>query len=174
MDDNGNLVKFNRGTLYIYERNGVQYGQIISASQASEVLSYAGNVTVRAMIGGGDLALGMTENNWYYNVYQAEEWDNTIFGVFDTATLPTSRTGIGLKTEGGVNIAYLAVSTSSAVLADLRQLFDYLGCHSAIFLDGSGSSQYRYKDSNNNIVAYGGTDSPSRYIWNMVQITNTN
>jgi len=166
--------KISRGTLFIYEINGIQYSQIISAAQASDVLNYAQNATVMAIIGGGDLALGMTEHNWYWNVYKGEQWDNLKFGIIDTALVPTSRTGIGIKTEGGENIAYLAVSTSNAVLADLRQLFDYLGCHSAIFLDGSGSSQYRYKDSNNNIVAYGGTDSPSRYIWNMIQITNVN
>lgn len=166
----------SRGTLLIYEKNGIQNAQVLSASRAAQIIGYAdGNfLTAKAMIGGGDLALGMSSSDWYYNVYKEENWDNMKFGIIDTATLPTSRTGIGLKTEDGINIAYLAVSTSNAVLADLRQLFNYLGCHSAIFLDGSGSSQYRYKDVNNNIVEYGGTDSPSRYIWNMVQITNVN
>jgi hypothetical protein len=64
---------------------------------------------------------------------------------------------------------------NEASLFDLRNVLgDYLGCSMGIFLDGSGSSQYRHKDSTGQIITNGGSDSPPRHIWNMVQITNVN
>lgn len=164
---------YPRGTLYIYaDNNGVQHAQVQPFSKVSEVQNQITGATLKAIIGGGDLGIGIDDDVWYDEIYKGEEWDNVKFGIIDTALLSTRRSGIGIRTENGECIAYLAVSTTNARLVELKHLFEYIDCYAAIFLDGSGSSQYQYKDENNAIVSYGGTDNPSRYIWNMIQIIN--
>ena len=168
---NGTAAKhISRGTLFIC-KNGDEFdARVVSVAQANDVFDLVPKADIIAMIGGGELALGANDTDWYDNVYLAEDWE--LSHGFDTSDLPARRTGIGIKTENGERIAYLAVSKNAAVLADLRTLFsDELRCDSGIFLDGSGSSQYRYIDENGQVVEDGGSDYTSRYIWNMVKIT---
>lgn len=172
--------KYKRGTIYIANMGGTDYySQVVSVADTTELFNFTGSLDVVCAVGGGDLAIGMTDSSWKTNIFDKEKWEEfgAQWGPVD-GFIEARRTGVGLKTEGGEKIAYLVVSKNplGCSLYTLRHLIDGLGCHSGIFLDGSASSQMQCKDQNGNLVQDRGYKPPNttnRTIWSMFRITNT-
>lgn len=181
---------YSRGTVVISTNTSTQktLAEVISADSVATINSLypSTNISIDAMIGGGELAVGSSDTYWKNNVYDAEGWTSDIFpclGEWEKATdiytslFPSSsarRCGLGLKTINNEKYICMAVSTGNASIYHLRHLFDELGCYSGIFLDGSHSVQMRWKDSNNVIQEDISNPNSPRYIWNMVMLTNKN
>lgn len=171
---------YSRGTLVISRlENGEYFSQILSVANITQLFNITGNTDVIAAVGGGDLAIGMTDSYWKSNVFDVEQWSDfsTHWGPIQ-GFIEARRSGIGIKTEGGEKIAYLVVSKNSlgCTLYNLRHLIDGLGCHSGLFLDGSASSQLQCRTNDGVLVQDRGYKPPSetnRTIWNILRITNT-
>lgn len=156
-----------RGTLFTYSQNGQTKAGIIQCTDVANLKTQVGYLNFKTIIGGGSLALGVSEDKWLSNYYDAEGWNIA-------ATVPLhGRSGIGLKTENGEQKAFLAVSVNGfRTLTSLRNLFIDLGCTAGMFLDGSGSAQMQVY-ANGGLIQEKGTDSGAgRYIWNMVKLIN--
>lgn len=174
--DEGNLAP-NRGTIYIYEDNDgylKQRAGIMRVRNSGNIITRYPTMDIVAMIGGGSLCLQETESYWE-SILEDEGFTEQFYFPWDIV----ARTGLGYKYDSntGITTAYLVISKNTSSLSDLRNFFKTdLGCDDAIHLDGSGSSCMQYKDADNNdAITYvsDNTDIPGRYIWNMIQITNT-
>ena len=141
----------SRGTLVICTNNNTNktIAEVISKKNVSEIEEYYEGlpVTIKAIIGGGDLAMGQSDDAWE-EIFEAEDWDGLYhnwggwWAKFVDYLKPNSslrRTGIGINNEDGEWYAYLAVSLESVSLLNLKHLFEDLNCAHAIFLDGSDS-----------------------------------
>lgn len=174
----GNEVLRNAGTLVTYNDGGTVKALITQVERVEQIKEKFGNIDILTAIGGGSLHLRLSEGEWEERVYGAggefEGGKAEITPLYDTR-----RTGLGFKNINGEWYIYMVVSTeiSGASMYDLRNVFLELDCYDAIFLDGSGSSQFRIKEMNGSINVDSGT-SPTlrtgRKIWNMVRLIDSN
>lgn len=168
------------GTLVTFKEGTITKALIGRAADVAEIIKTYGNIDIQTIIGGASLLLN----------YSDSEWENIVFGSGGELEggkgsgslgpiVDARRAGIGIKRVGDKwKIVMLAsVETNGCSLFALRNAFKALGCFEAIFLDGSGSVQYRIREGNGTTTVDSGNKGPileRRKIWNMVRLINTN
>ncbi|MDQ0063889.1 phosphodiester glycosidase family protein [Paenibacillus harenae] len=162
-----------RGTLVTFYDTATSktLSVITRAKDINEIKQDLGaNLDYRNIIGGGSLALNLSNSAWKTLHEDQEKWS-----VYGTLAI-TERSAIGLKVENGQHIAFLLISKNgnNESLYSMRDTLKELGCFDGIFLDGSGSAQMQVHANGALIQDRGSDGAPGRYIYNAVTLANTN